>query len=109
MSRVIRYEPYFNPHGERSKFYQNLTGVGGLLFKLDQGDPKPLVDYFLRAGGPRLLSEEDCTWLGMCLEGLLSPRRNGRPRGSVTPKTAAIARAAFLVRIGKAEWCRKRG
>ena len=114
MSRAIRYEPYvfdFATHREQSRqFHQRrMAGFEGLVIKAGQGDPGPLVDYFLRAGGPRLLSEADCCWLGSFLQDKLLPRRNGRPYGSVTPKTAAIGRAGYLVRIGKAEWCRKHG
>jgi len=87
-----------------------MAGFEGLLFKAAQGDPEPLVSYFLHADGSRLLTQFDCCSLGEFLaEKFFPPRRNGRPRGSVTPKTAAIACAGYLVRIGKAQWCRKHG
>jgi hypothetical protein len=115
MSRTIHYDPHFDlpslaSHRERHRRFheRRMAGFEGLVIKAGQGDPGPLVAYFLDAGGPRLLSRADCCWLGSLLVEKLLPRRNGRPRGSVTPKTAAIARAGYLVRIGKAQWCRKR-
>src|SRR5262249_34546875 len=75
------------------------------------GNPGPLIDY-LRDGGP--LSDEDRDWLA----GLIGQydelikrhlKPNGRPRGSITPKTAATERASCLVRMGKKAWCRRHG
>jgi hypothetical protein len=113
MSRAVRYEPHVDlaSQSKRSRQFhqQRMAGFEGLVIKAYEGDPEPLLAYFLHAGGPRLLSEESCCWLGIFLQEKLLPRRNGRPRGSVTPKTTAIACAGYLVRIGKAEWCRKRG
>jgi hypothetical protein len=75
------------------------------------GDPEPLIDY-LRGDGP--LSNDDRESLAELIEQYddlikRNLRRNGRPRGSITPKTEATECASCLVRFGKAEWCRNHG
>jgi hypothetical protein len=90
---------------------ERMGDVGILAIKADRGNPDPLLDYIGGAeygDGPLQLSEVDRGWLHWLLKRKL-PRPNGRPRGSVSRKTAAIECAGCLVRIGKAAWCRKHG
>jgi hypothetical protein len=86
---------------------KNSEGIGSKV----GGDPEPLIDY-LRDDGP--LSNEDRDWLawliGQYHELIMRHLKpNGRPRGSITPKTAATERASCLVRMGKKAWCRRHG
>jgi hypothetical protein len=93
----------------REKAWQRrMAGFEGLVIKARRGDPEPLINHFRYHVGPLQLSEDDCEMLSELLERKL-PRKNGRPRGSVSHKAAAIACAGCLVRIGKAAWCRKHG
>ena len=74
-------------------------------------DPEPLIAY-LEGNGP--LADEDRQWLASLIEqydGLIKRklRPNGRPSGSITPKTEATKCASCLVRIGKTAWCRTHG
>ena len=73
--------------------------------------PEPLIEY-LRGDGP--ISNDDRELLAGLIEQYADLikrklRPSGRPRGSITPKTAATQCASFLVRIGKARWCREHG
>jgi len=105
MSRAVRYEPDI----EFTFLKHRMDGFEGALFKATRGDAEPLVSYFLQADGC-MLTQADCCGLGAFLAEKFFPlRKEGRPRGSVTPKTRAIAYAGCLVRIGKAEWRRKHG
>jgi hypothetical protein len=110
----------------KQAWQRRMAGFDGLVFKArplqpakdDEGigckvagDPEPLIDY-LRGDGP--LSDDDRESLAGLIEQYADLikrklRRNGRPRGSITPKTAATECASCLVRIGKAAWCRKHG
>jgi hypothetical protein len=102
-------ERYKDPaySAERSKeAFKRAGGIVGILtFKALRGKPDPLVAH-LRAPG-RHLSEDECKELAHLIERRVP--RNGRPRGSVSPKNAAIACACCLVRIGKSVWRRKHG
>jgi hypothetical protein len=110
----------------RQEWQRRMAGFDGLVFKAAPlqpakdsegigvkvgGDPEPLIDY-LRGDGP--LSDDDRESLAWLIEQYAELikrklRRNGRPRGSITPKTAATEYASCLVRLGKAAWCRKHG
>ena len=110
----------------RQELQRRMAGFDGLVFKAAPlqrakdsegiglkvgGDPEPLIDY-LRGDGP--LSDDNRELLAGLIEeyaGLIKRklRPNGRPRGSITHKTAATECASCLVRIGKAAWCRKHG
>jgi len=104
--RQIDYAAYAE---RRDKDWQRrMAGFEGLVIKARLGDPEPLIDHFRYHVGPLQLSEDNCEMLSVLLERNL-PRKNGRPRGSVSHKNAAIACARCLVRIGKAAWCRKNG
>jgi len=86
-----------------------MAGVLGLVMKAYRGHREPLIDYL--SGSPQL-SVDDGGWLAWLIEEdgrRLEPKkpRNGRPPGSVTPKTLATACASYLVRTGKASWRRK--
>ena len=86
---------------------RRMAGFEGLVIRARRGDPEPLIEHLLDVG-PLLLSAEERNALGWLLERKL-PRKNGRPRGSLSHKNTAIACACCLVRIGKAAWCRKHG
>jgi hypothetical protein len=93
----------------RQAFERMMAGVPGLVIIAARGDREPLIDYL--NSGPQL-SEDDASCLARLIEKdgwLLEPKkpRNGRPPGSVTPKTLATACASYLVRIAKRSW-RKR-
>jgi hypothetical protein len=110
----------------RQEWQRRMAGFDGLVFKAwplqpakDSegiglkvgGDPEPLIAY-LRGDGP--LSHDDRESLAGLIEQYADLikrklRPNGRPRGSITPKTAATECASCLVRMGKAAWCRKHG
>jgi len=75
------------------------------------GDPGPLIDY-LRGDGP--LCDDDRQSLALLIEAYddlikRNLRPNGRPRGSITPKTWATECASCLVWMGKKKWCREHG
>jgi len=92
----------------RKQFLERrMAGVPGLVMKALRGNPDPLIAYF-RNCDQRQLSGDDCESLASLLEEKL-PRKNGRPRGSVTPKNAATACASYLVRHGKRRWRLKHG
>ena len=81
---------------------QNAKNDEGIGCKVG-GDPGPLVDY-LRGDGP--LSADDRDSLASLIEAydnLIKSklRPNGRPRGSITPKTWATECASCLVWMGK--------
>jgi hypothetical protein len=97
----------FAPIAERRK--RKMAGVPLLVIKATRGHREPLIEYL--SGGPQL-SKDDSSWLAWLIEQYdelikRKLRRNGRPRGSITPKTAATECASCLVRMGKAAWCRK--
>src|SRR5262249_2690840 len=110
----------------RQKWQRWMDGFVGLVFKAwplqpakdgegigskGGGDREPLIAY-LEGNGP--LADEDRQWLASLIEqydGLIKRklRPNGRPSGSITPKTEATKCASCLVRIGKTAWCRTHG
>jgi hypothetical protein len=111
----------------RQEWQRRMAGFDGLVFKARPlqpakdsegwigskvgGDPEPLIDY-LRGDGP--ISDDDRESLAGLIEQYADLikrklRPSGRPLGSKTPKTAATECASFLVRIGKARWCREHG
>jgi hypothetical protein len=55
------------PAQQQSRAGKPLRLKRGSLAAGSQVDPEPLIAYFLRAGGQRLLSEADCWWLGSLL------------------------------------------
>jgi hypothetical protein len=117
---------YVDKERRRQAWQRRMAGFDGLVFKAAPlqpakdsegigckvgGDPEPLIAY-LRGDGP--LSNDDRESLAGLIEqyaDLIKRKlpRNGRPRGSITPKTAATECASCLVRIVKAAWCRKHG
>jgi hypothetical protein len=105
-SRKPRFDYAAYAERREKAWQRRMAGFVGLVIKADRGDPEPLIAYF--QDGPRQLSEEDCSWLAWFLEKKL-PRKGGRPRGSLTPKNAALACASCLVRIGKNRWRQKHG
>jgi len=95
----------------RQEWQRRMAGFYGLVFKARPlrraSDPEPLIDYLLGDGPLSDDDRESLAWLIEEYDGLIKRklRRNGRPRGSITPKTRATKFASCLVRIGKAAWC----
>src|SRR5262245_37697825 len=110
MSGTAARKPGFDyaAYTERRKeaMERRIAGFVGLVIKAKRCDQEPSIAYY--HDGTRQLSEEDCSLLAGFLEDSL-PRKNGRPRGSITYKNLAIACACCLVRIGKGVWRREHG
>jgi hypothetical protein len=85
---------------------KRMAGFEGLIFKAYDGNRDPLLQYLQRSG-PLHLSDDHREWLAWLLERKLP--RSGRPKGSISPKTAATECASCLVRMGKAAWRRQHG
>jgi hypothetical protein len=99
-----RFAPYFARR--RQAWKKRMAGFEGLIFKAYDGNPDPLLQYLQRSG-PLHLRDDHRKSLAWLLERKLP--RNGRPKGSISPKTAATECASCLVHMGKAAWRKKHG
>lgn len=89
--------------------FQPVKDSEGYGYKVGGGDAEPLIDYLL-GDGP--LSDDDRESLAWLIENYAQlikrkVRGNGRPRGSISNKNAAVVCACYLVRIGKGVWRQK--
>jgi hypothetical protein len=91
------------------EWLRRMGGFEGLVLKASQGEPEPLMHFFLE-GGAKQLSAEDCRRLAWLLNILPGPAQAAhRPRGSLKPINAAVKYAAHLVGVAAREWCTQHG
>jgi len=86
-----------------------MVGFEGLLHRAADGDRGPLIEYC--ENGPRQqLSEQDWMALAWFFNKVLpQPSRDGRPRGILKPRNAALKYAKHLLRFAARAWCTKHG
>jgi len=87
---------------------RRMAGFYGLLHKAAfDGDPDPLIEYC--ENGPRQeLSEQD--WMSLAWffnKTLPRPSQDGRPRGTLKPRNAALKYAKYLLQFAARAWCTK--